>query len=61
MHDEDEDATRLAEDLRGEAFNVGDSPGAIRGVSKVLDLVGQMLQTTLVEYTQRHRNVCNSM
>ena len=40
MHDEDEAATGLAGELRGEAINVGDSPRAIRGVGKVLDLVG---------------------
>ena len=40
MHDEDEAAAGLAEDLRGEAINVGDSPRAIRGISKVLDPVG---------------------
>ena len=40
MHDKDEAATGLAGELRGEAINVGDSPGAIRGISKVLDPVG---------------------
>ena len=35
MHDKDEAATGLAGELRGEAINVGDSPGAIRGISKV--------------------------
>ena len=40
MHDEDEAATGLAGELRGEAIDVGDSPGAIKGVGKVLDLVG---------------------
>ena len=40
MHDEDEAATGLASELCGEAIDVGDSPGAIRGVGKVLDLVG---------------------
>ena len=39
MHDEDEAATGLAGELRGEAIDVGDSPGAIRGVGKVLDPV----------------------
>ena len=40
MHDKDEAATGLAGELRGEAIDVGDSPGAIKGVGKVLDLVG---------------------
>ena len=40
MHDEDEAAARLAEELRGETINVGNSPGAIRGIGKVLNLVG---------------------
>jgi hypothetical protein len=42
MHDEDEAAAGLAEDLRGETIDVGDSPRAIRGVGKVLDLVGRL-------------------
>ena len=40
MHDEDEAATGLASELGGEAIDIGDSPGAIRGISKVLDPVG---------------------
>ena len=40
MHDEDEAATELASELGGEAIDIGDSPGAIRGISKVLDPVG---------------------
>ena len=40
MNDEDKAATGLAGELRGEAINVGDSPRAIRGISKVLDPVG---------------------
>ena len=40
MHDEDEAATGLASELRGEAIDVGDGPEAIRGVGKILDLVG---------------------
>ena len=40
MNDKDEAATGLAGELRGETINVGDSPGAIWGVGKVLDLVG---------------------
>ena len=42
MHDEDEAATGLAGELREEAIDVGDSPGAIKGVGKVLDLVGRL-------------------
>ena len=42
MHDEDEAAAGLAEELRGEAFDVGDGPGAIRGIGKELDLVGRL-------------------
>ncbi len=42
MHDEDEDAAGLAGELRGEAIDGGDSPRAIRGIGKELDLVGRL-------------------
>ena len=42
MHDEDEAATGLAGELGGEAIDIGDSPGAIRGIGKELDLVGRL-------------------
>ena len=42
MHDEDEATTELASELGGEAIDVGDGPGAIRGIGKELDLVGRL-------------------
>ena len=42
MHDEDEAATGLAEELRGEAFGVGDGPRTVRGIGEELDLVGRL-------------------
>ena len=40
VHDKDEAATRLAENLCGEAIDGGDIPRAIRGIGKELDLIG---------------------
>ena len=45
MHDEDEAATGLARELRGEAIDVGESQRAIWGIGQVLDLVGWLDET----------------
>ena len=42
MHNKDEAATRLASELPGETFDVGDGPGAVRGIGKELDLIGRL-------------------
>ena len=39
MNDKDEATSRLAEDLRGETFDVGDSPRAIGGIGKEQNLI----------------------